>query len=230
MSVEPSEAYLPWVHMDRHFSNVPDISLVDLDREKCRDLLIEVGVPAERVAASDIFIRPDYKLAYSSDERRAMKARDPDYDDISAGCELNDRGGVKITIVYGTHYGVDALLRHEAVHAAKMLADLERRQIASAGALISLLGGAVVGRAVYLAELVERIPISSTLGFSLSALMAALAGGTTAAWMRKHPEILGKSSEEEDKAEEMSADKAMKDAELKEKFRGIITVGRGKKG
>ena len=52
-----------------------------------------------------------------------MFLRNPFYDNVSGSCEPSVNDGVKVTVVYGTHYGVNKLLRHETRHAIKMLSN-----------------------------------------------------------------------------------------------------------
>jgi len=132
MSAElPEPRPVPSVHVDAHFANVPRIKEVRFDAERCADLFMhpEIGIAERDLPRIHVYIRPDYKLGYSREERAALRAADPEeYDTESASCvplgygdPIGPKGDVLMTIVYGTHYGPDKLLRHEAIHARKML-------------------------------------------------------------------------------------------------------------
>jgi hypothetical protein len=71
---------------------------------------------------------PDYRLGYTKDERQAIRAANPDdYTDagsseiIERGDPIGTPGDVLMTLVYGSGYGVNRLLCHEAVHARTLL-------------------------------------------------------------------------------------------------------------
>ena len=112
----------PVVSVDTHFRYVSGFKYIDADAQKYRAMLLEIGVPPERAGSqNNIYIRPDYALAYTRMERVIEFLINPrDYTD-AASCVENAEGGVDIVIVYGAGHDVNELLRHEAYHAVKIL-------------------------------------------------------------------------------------------------------------
>lgn len=125
------ERPVPSVSIDGHFANVPRLHEVRFDAVRCADLFMHpvIGIPEEALPRIHVYIRPDYQLAYTREERKALKAADPtEYDSESASCipldengPMGEKGDVLMTIVYGTHYTPNKLLCHEGVHAREML-------------------------------------------------------------------------------------------------------------
>jgi len=69
-----------------------------------------------------LYVRPDYRLAYTPEERKALRAANPDDYDDAVSCEIvehgepiGDPGNVLMTLVYGSGYGINKLLCHGAV-------------------------------------------------------------------------------------------------------------------
>jgi len=96
---------IPAVSVDRHFANVPGIEESDLHR-------------------IHIYLRPDYKLDYTAEERKMAKEVTPDDHTDAASCEVLEKhspygrkGDISITLVYGSGYGSNTLLIHETIHA-----------------------------------------------------------------------------------------------------------------
>ncbi len=170
VSLMPQEfrGALPPVSVDTHFQNVPHVWEVAVDQFAYRDYLLEAGLPEHLTGNVELLVRPDYTLGYTRLERLKMFMRNPFFDSISGSCEDLGDDRVRVTIVYGTHYGVNKLLRHETQHAIEMLsgdnectADVRLSKLA--------IGPFAVGEAISIAS-GERVPglIGSlaTLGIS----------------------------------------------------------------
>jgi len=121
---------VPTISFDAHFSHVPGIEAVDFDPERCVALLTHplIGITPREMSRLHVYVRPDYQLGYTRDERRAIRAANPDdYTDagssevIEYGDPIGTPGDVLMTLVYGSGYGVNRLLCHEAVHARTLL-------------------------------------------------------------------------------------------------------------
>lgn len=124
----PEYQNIPSIHIDTHFAQVPDIEEVQFDPIRCASLLARIGIAETDMDRVHIYLRPDYKLAYTREERKAArKAASGDYSDAGS-CEVlgkhspyGNKGDVLIAIIYGSGYGPNKLLAHEGVHAREML-------------------------------------------------------------------------------------------------------------
>jgi hypothetical protein len=121
---------VPSVSFDAHFSHVPRIETVDFDAERCVDLLTHplIGLTRQEMSRLHVYVRPDYKLGYTRDERRAIREANPDDYTDAGSCEIIEQGdpigtpgNVLLTLVYKSGYGVNKLLCHEAIHARTLL-------------------------------------------------------------------------------------------------------------
>jgi len=121
---------VPTISFDTHFSHVPGIETVDFDAERCAILFTHplIGITPQEMSRLHVYVRPDYELGYTKDERQTIKAANPeDYTDagsseiIEHGDPIGEPGDVLLTLVYGSGYGINRLLCHEAVHARTLL-------------------------------------------------------------------------------------------------------------
>lgn len=128
----------PTISFDTHFSHVPNITTVDFDPERCVNLLTHpgIGITPNELSRLHLYVRPDYRLAYTKEERLAIRAADPDDYTDAGSCEIVEHGepigkpgDVLITLVYGSGYGVNKLLCHEAVHARTLLRETRLRKV-----------------------------------------------------------------------------------------------------
>jgi hypothetical protein len=211
MSSEVFAELLPTVSVDVRFRHVPRFESIEFNPELCRDMLVEAGTPVEKIPSVHVHIRPDYPLVYSRRERLGMFLRNPFYDNVSGSTEVDSSGGVLLTIVYGTAYGVNELLRHEALHAAVLASS------SSEGAftpqvlkLAGLLGPTVLGTVIGQAE---HSSVPPTVG-GAATILAALG-------------MIGVSKRTEQR-EESHADTLMNDKQAKKKYRNIITIKKHK--
>jgi hypothetical protein len=122
----------PAVSFDAHFANVPRLEEVRFDEVRCADSLTHpaIGIAERDLSRIHVYIRPDYELAYTREERGALRDAYPDDYTDAASCEtlkttglFGRRGDVLMTIVYGAGIDPNALLCHEAVHAQKCSID-----------------------------------------------------------------------------------------------------------
>lgn len=125
-----AQAAHPSISFDMHFTNVPRFQEVRYDAERCASLLTHptIGIQPDDLAYLRLYVRPDYKLGYTRAERSAIRQANPeDYDDagstemLSATSRLGNPGDILITLVYGSGFGLNKLLCHEAIHARTML-------------------------------------------------------------------------------------------------------------
>jgi hypothetical protein len=125
--------YVPSFSVAPQFSKVPGIEEVRFDPERCAELLTHplIGIRPKYLPYLHIFVRPDYKLGYTPEERKALRKRVPKDFNI-AGCaekliesdyyhNFDYDKDVLITLIYGAGYSMGKLLCHEAVHAKTLL-------------------------------------------------------------------------------------------------------------
>lgn len=128
----------PSISFDTHFSKVPNITSVDFNPERCVNLLTHpiIGITHDEVSRLHLYVRPDYDLGYTKEERLAIRAANADDYTDAGSCEIVERGepigkpgDVLITLVYGSGYGINKLLCHEAVHARTLLRENRIRKV-----------------------------------------------------------------------------------------------------
>jgi|SRR5580700_2266465 hypothetical protein len=211
--MQPSGSEYPGFSADIHFRDTPRFRAIGYDQAKAAELFEAAGFPAEAIPNSNLNVRPDYSLGYTRRERIWMFLRNPFHDNTSAECELNKDGGVDIAIVYGTAYGVNELLRHEAKHGAQMLAESKQSatRIKRYAPIAGKIGPLIIGNLAYLAD---HNPLSNFVGSGVSFLVTGAGLYLNA---RK------------DRADEAIADNFMQDKAIKRQYTNIIKVRKNPK-